>query len=116
MSADSGVALDSLDAAPAYRKLGDATPEWEAAMADVLPDAQGLLQAAMEAEADCPIVGYELLDDADRVVAQAELAWSGSKVAVLIDEVGREVFEAAGWRVMVMGQGTDAGDFAGLRN
>ena len=83
---------------------GDMTPEWEAAMADVMPEAQRLLQVAMELEADCPTVGYELLDDADRVVAQAELAWPDRKVAVLIDDVGREIFEAAGWRVTVMGQ------------
>lgn len=116
LSADAGVALTSLDAAPAYRTLGDMTPEWEAAMADVMPEAQGLLQVAMEAAADCPIVGYELLDDADRVVAQAELAWPDRKVAVLIDDVGREVFEAAGWRVTVMGQGADADDLAGFLN
>lgn len=73
-------------------------PEWEAAMADVLPEAQDLLQAAMEAGASCPIVGYELLDDADRVVAQAELAWPDHKVGVLTDGIGRDVFEAAGWR------------------
>lgn len=114
MSADSGALLGSLEAAPAYRKLGDMTPEWEAAMADVLPEAQGVLQAAMEAAADCPTVGYELLDDADRVVAQAELAWPDLKVALLIDDVGRDVFEAAGWRVRVLDQGMGAGDLAGL--
>jgi DEAD/DEAH box helicase domain-containing protein len=118
MSADSGVAFNTLDDAPAFRTLGEVSPEWEVAMADVLPEAQGLLQAAIEAGASCPIVGYELLDDADRVIAQAELAWPDRRVAVLIDDVGRDVFEATGWRVlvMVMGQGKGAGDLAGLLN
>lgn len=114
MSADADTLLGPLEAAPAYRKLGDMTPKWEAAMADVLPEAQGVLQAAMEAAADCPTVGYELLDDADRVVAQAELAWPDRKVALLIDDVGRDVFEAAGWRVRVLDQGMGAGNLAGL--
>jgi len=116
MSADSGATLGALYAAPAYRRLDQMAPEWEAAMADVLPEAQDLLQAAMEAGASCPIVGYELLDDADRVVAQAELAWPDHKVGVLTDGIGRDVFEAAGWRVLVMGQVTDAGDLTGLLN
>lgn len=116
MSADSGATLSSLYAAPAYRRLDQMAPEWEAAMADVLPEAQSLLQAAMEAGARCPIVGYELLDDADRVVAQAELAWPDRRVGVLTDDIGRDVFEAAGWRVLVMGQVTDSGDLTGLLN
>jgi DEAD/DEAH box helicase domain-containing protein len=116
MSADSGATLGALYAAPAYRRLDQMAPEWEAAMSDVLPEAQNLLQAAMEAGASCPIVGYELLDDADRVVAQAELAWPDLKVGVLTDGIGRDVFEAAGWRVLVMGQVTDTGDLAGLLN
>jgi len=53
-------------------------------------------------------------DAADRVVAQAELAWPARKVAVLIDEVGRDVFKAWGWQVMVIGQGTDSDNLAGL--
>ena len=114
LCADSGAVLGALDAAPAYRKLGDLTPEWEAAMADALPEAQGILQAAVEAAIDCPIVGYELLDEADRVVAEAELAWPDRKLAVLIDDIGLEMFEAAGWRVRMLGQGTDAGDLAGF--
>lgn len=114
LSADSGASLGPLGAAPAFRKLGDMTPEWEAAMADALPEAQNLLQIAMRAAATCPIVGYELLDAADRVVAQAELAWPARKVAVLIDEVGRDVFKAWGWQVMVIGQGTDSDNLAGL--
>jgi DEAD/DEAH box helicase domain-containing protein len=114
LSADTGAALGALDAAPAYRKLGDLAPEWEAAMADVLPEAQGVLQAAMEAAIDCPIVGYELLDEADRVVAEAELAWPDRKLAVLVGAVGREVFEAAGWRVTMLDQVRTAGGLAGL--
>ncbi len=116
ISADSGAVLDALDAAPACRRFGQMAPEWETAMADVLPEAQSLLQAAMEVGVDCPIVGYELLDDADRVVAQAELAWPARKVGVLTDGIGRDVFEAAGWRVLVMGQGTELRDLAGLLN
>jgi DEAD/DEAH box helicase domain-containing protein len=116
MSADSGAVLGALDAAPAYRRLDQMAPVWEAAMADVLPEAQSLLQSAMEAGASCPTVGYELLDDADRVVAQAELAWPDRRVGVLTDDIGRDVFEAAGWRVLVMGQVADSGDLIGLLN
>lgn len=114
MSADSGAVLGALDAAPAYRRLDQMAPEWEAAMADVLPEAESLLQLALEAGASCPIVGYELLDDADRVVAQAELAWPDRRVAVLTAGIGRDVFEAAGWRVLVMGQVADSGDLIGM--
>ncbi len=114
LSTDSGVALAPLDAAPAYRKFGKMTPEWEAAMSDALPQAQGLLLTLMEAGIRCPIVGYELLDAADTVVAQAEFAWPDRAVAVLMDRVGADIFAAAGWRVQVLSQGMDAGELASL--
>lgn len=116
LSADSDVALIALCDSPALRKSSGLSPEWEAAVAEALAEVQGLLQAALELSASCPVVGYELVDDTERVIAQAELAWADLRVAVLIDEVDRAVFEAAGWRVLVATQGTDAGALASLLN
>lgn len=53
-----------------------------------------------------PEVGYELLDDKGRVVAEAELAWPQQRLAMLLPEAaGRGYFAAAGWYCMTAGAG-----------
>ena len=53
-----------------------------------------------------PFVGYELLDEKGRIVAEAEMAWVARKVAVLLPDTGAEAkFKAAGWTCFVAIEG-----------
>jgi len=49
-----------------------------------------------------PEAGFELTGPAGRVIAEAELAWSERKVAVILAEQQEwtAAFEAEGWRVI----------------
>jgi len=44
-----------------------------------------------------PEVGYELIDDTDTVIAEAELAWSDRKLALVTDEGETEIFTQNNW-------------------
>jgi DEAD/DEAH box helicase domain-containing protein len=51
-------------------------------------------------------LGYELLDDKGRIVAESEMAWPALRVAVLLPDTGAEAkFEAAGWTCFVATEG-----------
>ena len=51
-------------------------------------------------------MGYELLDEKGRIVAEAEMAWVGLKVAVLLPETAAEAkFKVAGWSCFVVIEG-----------
>lgn len=47
-----------------------------------------------------PEVGFELMDAEEQVVAEAELAWAGERVAVLLPEIDGSAFIEAGWHVV----------------
>lgn len=57
-----------------------------------------LVDALRDAETPLPIVGYELVEG-NRVVAEAELAWEDSKLAVAYAE-HHEAFERNGWNIL----------------
>ncbi|MNE47251.1 hypothetical protein D3C80_1416460 [compost metagenome] len=46
-----------------------------------------------------PVVGYELMDQKGRVIAEAELAWPDVRTAVLLPDSGAEtaIFAGQGW-------------------
>ncbi|MCG6134004.1 MAG: DEAD/DEAH box helicase [Nostoc sp. LLA-1] len=49
---------------------------------------------------DLPEVGYELMDSNEVIIAEAELAWSSYKCAVLIEgDNSLKLFKSAGWQV-----------------
>ena len=61
-----------------------------------------LIEFLSAAAIPVPEVGFELTDDRGASIAEAELAWEASKVALLLDyqiEDSRHVFEKAGWQV-----------------
>ncbi|MBE9045169.1 DEAD/DEAH box helicase [Pleurocapsales cyanobacterium LEGE 10410] len=47
-------------------------------------------------------VGYELTDDTDTVIAEAELAWSDRKLALVIDEGETEIFTQNNWTTLTI--------------
>ncbi len=98
--ADQECALHALVDAPAYRVASGLDPEWDAVLAQALPAVQGLARELAQAGLEVPIVGFELLRDGGRVIAEAELAWEQHRIAVQLDGSDPQAFGAAGWRVI----------------
>jgi hypothetical protein len=73
--------------------------DWEAAAGLAAAEVQPLLAELFAAGAPPPTVGYELLGADGCVVAEAELAWVGAQIAVLLGEAHERDFLAAGWAV-----------------
>src|SRR4051794_1818842 len=63
-----------------------------------------LVQACVDRDLPLPLVGFELPGDDGRVCAEAELAWEGPKLAVLLPERSdnREEFRRQGWTVFLV--------------
>ena len=66
------------------------------------PELQPAMKHWSELGLPIPEVGFELDGPGGRVIAEAELAWPGQKVAVLLPEQEpcKRQFEKAGWRVL----------------
>ena len=63
-----------------------------------------LLEHLCAAGGEVPVVGYELLDETHRACATAELAWESPKIAYLVEDEERAVFEKQGWVVVNRGE------------
>jgi hypothetical protein len=86
---------------PAAPQAPPDDPAWTEALRFADPSCDSLLQACRSAGLPAPTVGFELLSAAGVVVAQAELAWPGPRVAMLLpgEEESRALFAVAGWQV-----------------
>lgn len=51
-----------------------------------------------------PEVGYELTDDTDTVIAEAELAWSNRSLALALDASETEIFTQKGWQIFTIAE------------
>ena len=51
-----------------------------------------------------PEVGYELTDDTDTVIAEAELAWSDRNLALVIDTSETEIFTHNNWTTLTISE------------
>ena len=92
---------------PEYVRVDSAPPgdapreEWKEALALVAPELRPAMEHWSGLDLPAPEVGFELTGPEGRVIAEAELAWSDLKVAVLLAEqrVWAALFEEAGWTV-----------------
>ena len=68
----------------------------------VAPQLRPLLRQLAGRDLPAPEPGHELADDAGKVVAHAELAWPGWRIAVLLpdQEHHRMHYERSGWQVL----------------
>jgi DEAD/DEAH box helicase domain-containing protein len=96
--ADEDCSISALARAPAYRPAL-MSEDWEAVASYAASSVQNLIAELFNAGVTAPDVGFELLGSNGCVIAEAELAWTQLEVAVLLDESGRDAFEAAGWIV-----------------
>jgi DEAD/DEAH box helicase domain-containing protein len=77
---------------------------------DLLDEERAIAEAVVRAGGEVPEVGYELVDGSGRCVAEAGLAWSKLRIAVLFgaDAAERARFEVEGWRVLSGDDGAEA--------
>ncbi|QEA13948.1 DEAD/DEAH box helicase [Comamonas flocculans] len=99
--------MAGLSGFPASPVLRQATQRfdsrWHTALELASPDVQAWLLALAHAGAPLPEVGFELIDERGRVLAQAELAWASQRIAVLLTDYQDDAprFEAQGWTVYI---------------
>ena len=79
----------------------------------VAPQLRPLLRQLAGRDLPAPEPGHELADDADKVVAHAELAWPSRRIAVLLpdQEHHRMQYERSGWQVLTAEPEGVAGTF-----
>ena len=95
--------LEALQNAPVLQaQPSGLTAAWVEALSLVLREMHAWAMALAEQGLPPPVVGYELLDEKGRVVAEAEMAWADLEVAVLLPDTGAEAkFRVAGWTCFV---------------
>lgn len=87
------------------------SPAWVEALDLVLREVHAWASALAEAGTPAPAVGYELLDGKGRVLAEAEMAWTGPRVAVLLDDTeSRDRFADEGWSCFTVSEGPPPGE------
>jgi DEAD/DEAH box helicase domain-containing protein len=99
--------LEALQSAPMLQQQATGLPAaWMEVMSLVLRETQAWAHALAIAGLPAPQVGYELLDDKGRIVAESEMAWPACRVTVLLPDTGAEAkFQAAGWTCFVWAEG-----------
>lgn len=99
--------LEALQNAPVLQQPASGLPAaWIEVLSLVLRETQAWAHALALANVPVPEVGYELLDDKGRIVAESEMAWPAARVTVLLpDSGGAAKFEAAGWACFVVTEG-----------
>lgn len=82
-------------------KLPETADAWTEIRDLTDPEVHDLLDYCIQHDLPTPEAGYELSDESDQVIAQAELAWPKVKMAILADHdlPFRTIFENAGWSV-----------------
>lgn len=99
--------LEALQNAPALQQPASGlSAAWLEVLSLVLREIQDWAHALALANVPIPAVGYELLDDKGRVVAESEMAWPAARVTILLPDSGDAAkFEAAGWACFVLTEG-----------
>ncbi|WP_031432528.1 hypothetical protein [Methylomarinum vadi] len=80
----------------------DSGDAWDELLADAVSDEERALIVLLSSlGVEIPILGYELENEEGEVLAEAFLAWTNQKIAVLFDDVleDQSVFTAMGWTV-----------------
>ncbi len=85
---------------------------WDMAMELAVEALHGAMQQWAANGLPAPEVGFELADEAGRVLAEAELAWTKHRVALLQGEQAEKaaLFEQAGWQVCSVGDDSEGAE------
>ena len=91
--------LEALQNAPALQRSAEGmSGPWAEVLDLVAHELQAWVIELASLGLDAPFIGFELMDEKGRVIAEAEMAWPSRKVAVLLpDQEGNSLFESAGW-------------------
>ena len=91
------------DSYPEFTVFEPGTPapysgKWAEAMSLADVALRSTMEALAVADIPLPEIGFELVDSAGEVIAEAELAWEAELGAVLLAEQEPQLFAEAGWR------------------
>jgi DEAD/DEAH box helicase domain-containing protein len=67
-------------------------------------DSLNLLEQMRQQQWLLPQVGYELVNQTGKVIAEAEFAWSEQKTALLLDDCYLKTFRDSGWNVALVSE------------
>jgi len=97
-------ALDSMKNAGVFHVASGMHPEWLGVFEVAASEVQDMLMDLAKEGAPVPIVGFELLDSNQLVVAEAELAWPKQSVALLLESVPEleTLWIKNGWSCLVV--------------
>ncbi len=91
---------------PSMQPVDDsASPDTAGVLDDVLEEFRDGLGRLLDAGIAPPLIAFELLDDDEAIVAEAEMAWVAQKVAGLLPEqydTGADHFARHGWRTVLL--------------
>lgn len=92
-------ALDHLKNAGIFHAASGMHPEWLGVFEVAASEVQELLMELATLGAPIPLVGFELLDHNQLVIAEAELAWPDQRVVLLLDGMSEReaVWVKHGW-------------------
>ncbi|MEF8753223.1 MAG: DEAD/DEAH box helicase [Accumulibacter sp.] len=99
--------LEALQNAPVLQAQPSGLPPgWVEVLGLVLRNLRAWATALAELGLQAPIVGYELLDEMGRIVAEAEMGWEAQRLAILLPGTGADAkFAAAGWTCFTAAEG-----------
>ena len=97
-------ALDGLKNAGVFHAASGMHPEWLGVFDVAASEVQDLLMELATAGAPVPLVGFELLDSNQLVVAESELAWPDQHVVLLLDSSPEieALWTQHGWSCLVV--------------
>jgi DEAD/DEAH box helicase domain-containing protein len=100
--------LEALQNAPVFQaQPSGLSTAWLEVLGLVVRDLQAWVTTLGELGIQAPVVGYELLDEKGRIVAEAEMGWESHRLVVLLPSTGVEAkFAAAGWTCFMAAEGT----------
>lgn len=95
--------LQSLLDSPLLQKKADLPADWLEALETVAAEAVPMCHMLSGMGIGAPVVGFELMDGKQRVLAEAELAWPDLQVAVFLTDCAQPmgIFEQQGWHCFV---------------
>lgn len=89
--------------------------QWEQIRQLAIEDCHPALNQMQQEQWTFPDVGYELMDDRNRVSAIAELAWVDAQIAITLLPEDQTVFQQAGWFTILVDELDHSMDELGTR-
>ena len=97
--------LTALQDAPTLSMESSLPDHWLETLELAAPDVHAWALVLADLGVSVPVVGYELMSDKGRILAEAELAWPTARIAVLLPNSEAIEFVSQNWHVFTVGIG-----------